>query len=69
MLLQWPRVSVQVRGHLAGGEWEEHVGDDPHGVGAPSEGAAGEDHPDHRLLARQPAVAALRAHSALLQRH
>lgn len=52
---------VQVWGHLAGGEWEEYLGNDPHSTGAPSEGAAGQDHPDHRLLAGQPAVALLRA--------
>lgn len=37
------------------------MGDDPHGAGAPSEGASGQNHPDHRLLARQPAVAVLQA--------
>lgn len=51
--------SVQVWGHLARGEWEEHMGDDPHSVGALPEGAAGQNHLDHRLVARQPAVAAL----------
>lgn len=48
-------------GHLARGEREEYMGDDPHGVGAPSEGASGQNHPDHRLLAWQPAVAVLQA--------
>lgn len=56
-------ISLQVWRHPAGGEREKHVGDDPHGTGALSKGAAGQNHPDHRLLARQPAVAALRAPS------
>lgn len=48
-------------GHLARGEWEEYMGDDPHSAGAPPEGASGQNHPDHRLLAGQPDVAALQA--------
>lgn len=56
-----PSRSVQVWGHLARGEREEHMGDDPHSLGAPSEGAPGQNHPDHRLLAGQPAVAVLQA--------
>lgn len=35
------------------------MGHDPHSVGSPSEGASGENHPDHCLLARQHAVAVL----------
>lgn len=46
-------------GHSAGGEWKEYVGDDPHSPGASTEGAAGQNHPDHRVLARKPAVAPL----------
>ena len=61
MFFQWPSRSVQVWGHLARGEREEYMGDDSHGVGAPSKGAPGQNHPDHRLLAGQPAVAALRS--------
>lgn len=58
----WPSSpSAQVWRHFAGGQREKHLGDDPHGPGALSKGAPGENHPDHRLLARQPAVAALRA--------
>ncbi len=48
-------------GHLAGGEWEEYMGDDPHSLGAPAQRASGENHPDHRLVAGEPAVAALQA--------
>ena len=50
---------MQVWGHFAGGERDEYMGDDPHSVGAPFKGAAGQDHPDHRLLAGQSAVAVL----------
>lgn len=47
-----------MRGHPAGGEREEHMGDDPHVAGALPEGAPWQNHPDHRLVAGQPAVSA-----------
>lgn len=51
-------VFLQMRGHPTGGEWEEHLGPDPHSLGSPPEGASGQDHSDHCLLAGQPAVTA-----------
>lgn len=47
---------MKMRGHPAGGEREKHVGDDAHGTGSSPEGAPGQNHPDHRVLAGQPAV-------------
>lgn len=54
-----------MRGHPAGGKREEHMGDDPHGVGALPEGAPWQNHPDHRLVAGQPAVSAAPRRPAL----
>ena len=47
--------------HSARGQREEYMGDDAHSVGSPSEGATGQNHPDHRLLAGQSTVAVLQA--------
>lgn len=37
------------------------MGNDPHSISASSERASRQNHPDHRLLAGQPAVAVLQA--------